>query len=321
MAVVKVSEFLADKEYEMNLRLLAGEAGLSRRIKIAHVQKPGLALTGYTKFVVPSRVQVFGKTEISYLKTLAAAARKKAIVGFFKCGVACCVVTRNLEAPKDFLAEGERTKTPILSTDLITPYFIQRATRYLESRFAETTNIHGVLVDVFGVGILVLGRAGIGKSELALDLILRGHRLIADDVVDVIKIPPAMIYGSCSEIIKNHMEIRGMGIINIKELFGISATRDRKRVQLVVQLMDWDEKTDCDRIGLDESTYKILGVDLASLVLVVRPGRYLAPVIEVAARNHLLRKDGFNAAREFQKNLLVQIQKSQAVPFPKEEVE
>jgi len=321
MAYVKVRELLEDVQYKMNLRLAVGEEGLGRIIKNRHVQKPGLALTGYTKFVISSRVQVFGKTEIFYLKTLGAKQKREVLAKYFDCKPACCVVTRKLRVPKAFKEEAERTGTPVMTTDLSTPLLISRVTRFLESLFAETTSAHGVLMDVFGVGILILGRAGIGKSELALDLILRGHRLVADDIVDMIRIPPGNIYGSGSELIKNHMEIRGLGIINIKEMFGISAIRDRKKVQLVVQMMDWEEGVEYDRIGLDESKYDVLGVDLPHLVLAVRPGRYLTPIIEVAARNYLLKTDGYHAAQEFQKNLLRQIQINKPLKIVGEEVE
>jgi HPr kinase/phosphorylase len=321
MGYVKVRELVEDTDFDLALRLVSGAPGLSRQIKYAYVQKPGLALAGYTNFVVPSRIQLLGKTEISYLRTLGEEERARLLAGLFECDFACLILSRDLPVLPGLLTESERAGIPVLVTPHTTQYFIQQVTRFLENRFAETTSSHGVLCDVFGVGILILGRPGIGKSECALDLILRGHRLVADDIVDLVRIPPSTIYGSGPELIKYHMEIRGLGIINIKELFGISAIRDRKKVQMVVQLVDWDEKLEYDRIGLDESVHEILGTKLPTILLPVRPGRHLTSIIEVACRNYLLKMDGYHAAQEFQKNLLRQIQLNRPMRIVGEEVE
>ncbi len=308
MASVTVEEILQDKAFDLNVECVAGHKGLHKQIKIPHVQKPGLALAGYTSFLVPNRMQVFGKTEITYLSTLSPQKRKEVFRQFFQTvDIACCVVTRNLEVPSELIEMADQTRTAVLRTSLLTQVFIERITKFLELKFAKTATLHGVLMDVFGIGILILGKSGIGKSECALDLVLRGHRLVADDIVELMRVPPASIYGHASEIIKHHMEIRGLGIINIKELFGISAVRDRKKVQLVVKLVDWEETVDYDRVGLDEGTYTVIGVELPLIVLPVRPGRNLTAIVEVAARNKLLKLEGYHAAREFQKNLLRQI--------------
>jgi HPr kinase/phosphorylase len=221
--------------------------------------------------------------------------------------VACCIVTWNLPPPRVFLQHAERTATPILRSQLPTQALIERLTKVLEERFAKGTSVHGVLLDVHGVGVLLLGESGIGKSECALDLISRGHRLVADDTVDLVRQGPLAIFGHGPDVIKYHMEIRGLGIINIKELFGISAIRDRKRVQLVINLVAWEKDIDYDRIGLDDQTYAILSVDLPLINLPVRSGRNLATIIEVAARNQLLKMEGFHAAREFQELLRNQL--------------
>jgi HPr kinase/phosphorylase len=196
--------------------------------------------------------------------------------------------------------------------------FINRVTKWLEQRLSPTTSVHGVLIDALGVGILLLGKSGIGKSEAALELVLRGHRLVADDIVEIHKRPPDMIYGSGSEIIKHHMEIRGLGIINIKDLFGISAVRDQKKVELVVELVDWNDEEEYDRLGVEEQTHLILDVPLPMLRVPIRPGRHIGSIIEVAARNLLLKFQGKHSAREFQERLdraLLMQRPDRAVPF------
>jgi len=307
MARVTVKDILEDKEFDLALKVIAGHSELDKIIKIPYVQKPGLAMTGYTDFLVQHRIQVFGKTEITYLRQLDIAIQDTILGTFFDKKLACCVITRGLEPPASFIHHANRTNTPLLSCSLSTQVFIERITRFLEYRFAQTTNMHGVLVDVYGIGILILGKSGIGKSECALDLVLRGHRLVADDIIELFRIPPNIIQGQGSDIIKYHMEIRGLGIINIKELFGISAIRDRKRVHIVVKLVEWDESLEYDRIGLQETSYTILGVDTPLIVLPVRPGRNMTSILEVAARNHLLKLEGYHAAKEFQKRIMERV--------------
>ena len=187
---------------------------------------------------------------------------------------------------------------------LCTTDFIERVTQFLEEKLASTSSIHGVLIDVFGVGVLILGKSGIGKSECALDLILRGHRLVADDMVYIQKRAPNTLIGSGFEVIQHHMEIRGLGIINIRSLFGVEAIRERKKIELVLELMEWDTSREYDRLGFEEEKYTILGVDLPMLKIPVTPARNLTTIIEVAARNHLLKVMGYDSALEFEKKLL-----------------
>ncbi len=303
MGELRVKDLLSAVGYDLRLELVSGEAGLDRVITVPYVQKPGLALTGYTKFLVKNRIQVFGKTEIQFLNELSKERQREIMCEIFKREVACCIVTRGQEIPESMIRESELAKTPVLRTELLTPHFIQNVTRLLEAKFAQRTLIHGVLLDVFGVGILILGRAGIGKSESALDLILRGHRLVADDAVILTRGPSGAIHGQAPKQTKHYLEIRGLGVIDIKQLFGVSATRDRKKVQLVVRMEDWDEKREYDRTGFDEAYEELLGEKLPLLVLPVRPGRYLTPIIEVAARNYLLKRDGHFAAAELEKKI------------------
>lgn len=304
MAELKVKDLLKSREYNLKLELLSGKAGLDRVIAVPYVQKPGLALAGYTKFLAQARIQVFGKTEIWYLKSLQKSKQRKVMREIFKHGVACCIVTRAQKVPRAMIEESEAAKIPVLRTSLLTPHFIQNITRLLETRFAQRTLIHGVLMDVFGVGILFLGRAGIGKSECALDLVLRGHRLVADDAVVLTRAPSGDIHGQAPKPMKHYLEIRGLGVIDIKQLFGISATRDRKKVQMVVRLEDWKKGSEYERIGLKEQYAAILGEKLPLVVLPVRPGRYLTPIIEVAARNYLLKRDGYFSAIELENRVI-----------------
>lgn len=304
MPHITVRELVEYKQIDLSLDVVCGDEGLDNKIRTAYIQKSGLALTGYVGYVSRNRVQIFGQTEISYLNSLDTETQDVVCRKFFDQNVACCLVTRNLPLPQPFVDHAERTHTPVLRSQLPTQAFIERLTKLLELRFAKTTSIHGVLMDVFGVGVALLGESGIGKSECALDLISRGHRLIADDTVDLVRQGPVAIYGRGPDVIKYHMEVRGLGIINIKELFGISAIRDRKKVQLIVKMVAWEKDIDYDRIGLDDKMFTILGVDLPLVILPVRPGRNLSTIVEVAARNHLLKLEGFHSAKEFQRHLL-----------------
>ncbi|MCL4235332.1 MAG: HPr(Ser) kinase/phosphatase [Deltaproteobacteria bacterium] len=307
MAYIRVGELLEHEQENLEMTLIAGSGGLDNKIYVPHIQNPGLAMAGYTKHVVNHRMQVFGKTEISYLHDQKPAVARKILTAYFEKGVCCCVVTRFQKVPDVFVELAEASKTPVLRTRLTTQEFINRATRFLETRFARRTTMHGVLVDVFGVGVLMLGKSAIGKSECALDLILKGHRLVADDIVELARVGPDSINGRGPQITKYLMEIRGLGIINIKEMFGIGAIRDKKKVHLVVRLVEWNENTEYDRVGLDDQFYQILGVELPMVTIPVRPGRNLTAIVEVAARNHLLKLEGYHAAKEFQDGLLAKI--------------
>jgi HPr kinase/phosphorylase len=210
---------------------------------------------------------------------------------------------------------------PLLSTPLMSSVFINRVTKFLEFRLAPSTTVHGVLIDVLGVGVLLLGKSGIGKSEAALDLVMRGHRLVADDIVDIRRRPPDIVFGSGSDIIKHHMEIRGLGIINIKDLFGIAAVRDTKKIELVVELVEWSPDEEYDRLGVEDLTYTILDVTIPQLRIPVRPGRNMTSIIEVAARNQLLKIQGHHSAREFQDRLNKAIAEAKPREYVPDEVE
>ncbi len=234
---------------------------------------------------------------------------------------ACIIITRGAPAPADLVAACDEVSIPLLVTPHASSMFIDRVNRFLEEELAPSTSIHGVLMDVLGVGILLLGKSGIGKSEAALDLVMRGHRLVADDIVDIWKKPPDTVFGSGSDIIKHHMEIRGLGIINIKDLFGVAAVRDMKKIELVVELVEWREDEEYDRLGIDELKYTVLEVELPMLRIPVRPGRNMTSIIEVAARNQLLKVQGHHSAKEFQDALNRAIADARPAPHTGEEVE
>ncbi len=308
MISIQVAEFLRDNEYHLNLELVAGKKGLLKKITIPRIQKPGLALTGDTSNLHSGRLQILGKSEITYLNDLPGKKHRNVVEKICKIDLSAMVITRGNPVPPILLEEAEKNSIPLFTTNLLTSTFINRVTKFLEDKLTASTNIHGVLMDVFGVGILIVGKSGIGKSEAALDLILRGHRLVADDIVEIKKKPPATLSGMSSEIIKYHMEIRGLGIINIEDLFGVAAIRDRKVIEIVVELVEWDPKEEYDRLGMEEQHYPILDVKVPYLKIPVRPGRNVTTIIEVAARNHLLKQRGHFSAQEFDEKLARDIQ-------------
>jgi HPr kinase/phosphorylase len=303
MDAIRVGALLDDKKFDLRLSLLAGKQGLSRRISASRIQKPGLVLAGFTEYLHRERVQVFGNTEMSYLATLPRDRAAAVLRQFFSQDVACLVVTKGLEIPPELSSAADEAGVALLRTTHLSSTFIESVQNCLEDVLTAQTSMHGVLLDVFGVGILLLGKSGIGKSEIALDLVMRGHRLVADDIVDVRRRTPDSVVGAGSEIIRHHMEIRGLGIINIKDLFGVAAIRDRKKIEIVLELVEWDPSVEYDRLGVEDRKFRILDVEIPMLIVPVRPGRNMTTIVEVAARNHLLKLQGHHSAREFQDRL------------------
>jgi HPr kinase/phosphorylase len=303
-----IQELLDETDYGLELHLLAGVGGLGHQVTSSRIQKPGLALTGYTEHLHPDRIQVLGNTEISYLSQLepqVAQAHAQALCAF---PISCFIVTKGLVPPPVFLEVAESAAIPVLGTHHQSSTFISLITKFLEERLLPTTHLHGVLVDVLGVGVLLTGKSGIGKSECALDLVIRGHRLVADDMIFIKKKMPASLVGQAEQQIQHLMEIRGLGIINIKDLYGVSSIRDKKIIDLVLELEEWNPDQEYDRLGIDDRKTTIMGVDLPHLVITVRPGRNLAAIIEVAARNFLLKGMGYHSARDFQERLLTRME-------------
>jgi len=318
MSSILVKELEKDREHALGLTLMAGHKGLGKKITESQVQKMGLALTGFIKYVNPERIQIIGNTELAYFNTLDPGTQKDVIHKICSIDLSCIVVTRNLPIPELLIKQAEEKGIPLFRTNLRSFDFIERVTKFLEEKLALTTSIHGVLMDIFGVGVLIIGKSGIGKSECALDLILRGHRLVADDMVHIKKRTPTTLIGSGFEVIQHHMEIRGLGIINIRSLFGVEAIREQKKIELVLELVEWDHHREYDRLGFEEERYTILGVELPMLRIPVTPGRNLTTIIEVAARNYLLKLMGYDSALEFEKKLLQKIEQKGREKFETE---
>ena len=305
---LSIQQLLDDTEYGLGLTLFAGGQGLGNRVSSSRIQKPGLALAGYTEHLHPDRIQVLGNTEISYLNQIDDRLALESIRTLCTFPISCFIITKQLVPPQFFLDTVELAGIPVLGTHHQSSTFISLITKFLEEMLLPTTHMHGVLVDVMGVGILLTGKSGIGKSECALDLVIRGHRLVADDMVYIKKKMPAALVGQSEEAIQHLMEIRGLGIINIKDLYGVSSIREKKIIDMMLELVDWDPDHEYDRLGVDDQRSTILGVELPHIIIPVRPGRNLGTIIEVAARNFLLKGMGYHSARDFQERLLSRIE-------------
>ena len=303
----------------LSLELLGGRAGLDRRIASPYIQKTGLALAGYHEYLRPGRIVVYGESEVRYLDSLSHDARMDVLDTTFGHDIPCVLITGGWEAHADLRSASDRYEVPLLRTSVSTPVAISRISALLDDALAVREIIHGVLMDVLGLGVLLIGDSGIGKSECALDLVVRGHRLVADDTVQIRRRGDSGVLGACPEPTRYHMELRGLGIINIKDLFGVAATRASKTVELVVKLERWEEHREYDRLGLDENVYELFGVRVPLICMPVAPGRNLATLVEVAARNQLLRSRGLNAARDLVERLERQLQEEETEPDSEEE--
>lgn len=301
----------------MSIELLAGASGLQRTITSPYIQKTGLALAGFHEYLQPGRVLLFGESEIRFIESLDSDRRRLALARCFQSEqLPCLMVTGGVEMPPEIAMEGERAGVPILRTTVPTAAAIGKLTAILEDRLAHREIIHGVLIDILGLGVLIAGESGIGKSECALDLVVRGHRLVADDTVEIRRRSESIVIGACPELTRHHMEVRGLGLINIRDLFGVASTRTSKRIELVVQLDRWDPGREYDRLGLDDAAYDLLGLKIPLIRMPVAPGRNLAILVEVAARNQLLRMRGIHAARELVARLDASLEQSSQLELP-----
>ncbi|GIO55873.1 HPr(Ser) kinase/phosphatase [Paenibacillus cineris] len=301
---VRVSELVQ----QFQLEVISGEHGLRRAITTDDLNRPGLEMAGYFEYHPEERVQLLGRTELAFFAMLTAEERKERMERLCSSEeTPCIVVTRGLDVPEELIHFSQEKNLPILRSNMATTILSSRITGFLERKLAPTTTIHGVLCDVYGVGMLITGSSGIGKSETALELVKRGHRLIADDAVEIRQTSDFQLHGSAPELIRHLLEIRGVGIINVMTLFGAGAIRNNKRITLVVKLEAWQQDKQYDRLGLDEETTKIIDTDIPLVTIPVRPGRNLAVIIEVAAMNYRLKQMGLNAALQFTNKLTATI--------------
>ncbi len=282
----------------LGLDLVAGENGLERAITSPRVQKTGLALAGFDVYLQAGRVLIFGQSELGYLRSLPPDGRHASLFRAFSHPIPCVIITGGQVVPDEVKEEAVRAAVPVMGTALTTPVLITKLEGFLEDILAERTILHAVLMDILGLGVLIAGESGIGKSECALDLILRGHRLVADDTVEVRRRAESVLIGTCPDLTRHHMEIRGLGLINVRDLFGVASTRTSKRVELVVRLERWEPGRAYERLGIDDQFEDVLGIRIPLITTPVAPGRSLANLVEVAARNQLLRTRGHHAARK-----------------------
>jgi HPr kinase/phosphorylase len=302
--LVTVEKFYTSQSDALGLKLMAGANGLKRLIREPTVNRPGLVLSGFTRYFANKRLQVIGNAEAYFLKSLSAEERAKRYEVLFGFKIPCLVFSRNLHPDKAFLRAAELADVPIFGCPFITMKFINLATLALEMMFAPRGTEMGSMVDILGVGVIIRGESGIGKSESVLALIERGYSLVADDITKVMLVDGRQVIGTSAELTRDHMEVRGIGIINVAAMFGIKSIRTEKNVDLVITLKGWNEVTDVDRLGMEQETVSILGIDIPHITIPVRPGRDLARLIEVAAFQTKLKMSGYNPAKELNDRLI-----------------
>lgn len=300
---VKVVELVQ----QFQMEVISGDQGLKRTITVDDLNRPGLEMAGYFEYHPKERVQLLGKTELAFFEMLTDEEKVDRMQKICADDTPCIVVTRSLEVPQELIDVSNAKGLPVLRSNMATTILSSRITGFLEKKLAPTATIHGVLCDVYGVGMLITGTSGIGKSETALELVKRGHRLVADDAVEIRQTSDNQLFGSAPELIRHLLEIRGVGIINAMTLFGAGAVRNNKRITLIVRLENWQQDKQYDRLGLDEETTRIIDTDVPLVTIPVRPGRNLAVIIEVAAMNYRLKKMGLNAALQFTNKLTATI--------------
>src|SRR5256714_10562291 len=302
--VVTVERFYTEHGGGLELNLVAGASGLKRLIREPTVNRPGLVLSGFTRYFGFKRIQVIGNAEAFFLKSLSAEEQARRYETFFSYKLPCVVFSRNLHPDKVFLKAAEQAEVPIFRCPLVTMKFINLATLALEMMFAPRGTEMGSMVDILGMGVIIRGESGIGKSESVLALIERGYSLVADDITKVTLVDGREVIGTSAEITRNHMEVRGIGIINVGAMFGVRSIRQDKKVDLVITLKSWNEVDDVDRLGMEQQFVKILGIDIPCITIPVRPGRDLARLIEVAAFHTKLKASGYNPAKELNDRLI-----------------
>ncbi len=300
-----VQDLLKDRCQDLQFELIAGSKGQTRLISVSEINRPGLALGGFFDNFRWERVQVIGRGEQAYINQVTLKKSKESLREFFKFGIPCMVLTHHAEPQPELVQYAEEFQVPLLLTSLATAPLIAELSSYLEEKLSPAITVHGVLVDIYGLGVLITGDSGIGKSECALELVKRGHLLVADDVVRVQYLPGGVLNGKpVNEMVRHLMEVRGLGIINVKELFGVSAILDSSRIGLTVHLELWDNSKEFDRMGMEDHFVEMIGVRVPRITLPVRPGRNLAILIEVAALYERLKERGINTAQQIEASLL-----------------
>lgn len=295
----------------MNLEVLNPEVDIkSRKVTTADVNRPALQLTGYFDYFEKSRIEIIGMVEYTYMQKLSESEKIDIFEKFFSHNIPCVIFSRNLEPDAELLRIATENETPILSTDYATSAFMAELIYFLGEELAPCISIHGVLVDVYGEGLLIMGESGIGKSEAALELIRRGHRLVSDDVVEIRKINKHTLVGTAPDITRYFIELRGIGIIDVKTLFGVECVKEKQNIDLVIKLEDWKKENEYDRLGLEEEYIEFLGNKVVCHSLPIRPGRNLAVICESAAVNHRQKKMGYNAAKELYRRVQENLKKS-----------
>lgn len=315
---ITVRTLLAENGARLKLELLCAENGLNRKITKSDLHRPGLALSGFVELFTSDRIQILGNTEIRYLSGLDEEQLKKSIKRFIEFEIPAIIITENNPVPGHLLQAATKRYISIMRTPFSTTRLVHLLGEYLEGKFAPTLSQHGTLVDVYGIGILLTGRSGIGKSEIALDLVERGHRLVADDVVIITRESEEILTGQGSQFAQFLLEIRGMGLIDVRRIFGIRGVRMKKRVEVVVKLVDWEKGKEYDRTGLQDKNTHILDVAIPQIILPIHPGKNITVISETIALNHLLKTYGYHAPKEFNKQLKQRMKTKNIIPLDKD---
>jgi HPr kinase/phosphorylase len=300
---------LRDLISKLKLEVIVDTEGVMPDISVSDLNRPGLELTGYFDYFAYDRIQILGKTEISFLEGLSTDIRKTRLEKLLSYEIPCIIITRNLTPPEELIFIAPENKKTILRSPMATTKFMSRLTDFLERELAPHTTVHGVLVDIYGIGILIIGESGIGKSETAVEIIKRGHRLVADDAVEIKQVAENILIGTAPEIIRHFLEVRGLGVIDVRTIFGAGSIRNDIKIEMVIELVEWENYKEGDRLGLEEEKIKILDSHITKKTIPIRPGRNLAAILEVAAMDYRLKALGYNAALEFSKRLFDKINK------------
>lgn len=312
MNYITVKQFYNENKKKLDLKVIVGEEFLcKKKIIIPDINRPGLALTGFFDYFPYERIQMFGKTEFTYLKKIGKEKSHKVLSKFFSCNICCVMISRNLTPPFNFELLARKNKIPVIMSSVFTTKLISFVMLYLERKLAPKITLHGTFIDVYGIGVLLIGKSGIGKSEITLELIKRGHRLISDDIIEVRKMSDDVLEGRGLNIIQHHMEIRGVGIIDVKNLFGVGAVRESQKVELIIHLEEWEKGKNYERLGMEEQFEEMLGIKVPKIILPVKPGRNISVIIEVAAMTQRLKSQGYNPAKELNKTVLKWMKKDE----------